>query len=60
MIDFEYKTKLKNMRIANDLSIKCDSDSILGHIFHFLDKLGQIWSKITQPRRQNENLILLG
>ena len=41
------------------LSIKLNSNSIVDHILHFWDKLGQIWSKITQPRGQNENLIFL-
>ena len=60
MIDFELKRTLKNMTIAIDWSIELNSNSIVDHIFHFWDKLGQIWSKITQPRGQNENLIFLG
>ena len=60
MIDFEYKTKFKNMTIAIETNIKFDLDPILNHILHFWDHLGQIWSKIMQPRSQNENLIFLG
>ena len=60
MIDFEYKTKFKNITIAIDLSIKFDQNSIQGYIYPFWDKLGQIWSKITQLRSRNENLIFLG
>ena len=48
------------MTIAIDSRMKFDQNSILGHIFHFWDKLGQIWSKIMQLGSQNENLIFLG
>ena len=47
------------MIIAIHLSIEFDSISICKHILHFWDNLGQIWSKITQPRSQNKNLIFL-
>ena len=48
------------MTIAIDSSIKLDLNPIFSHILHFWDHLGQIWSKITQPRSQNKNLISLG
>ena len=48
------------MTIAINFSIELNSNSIVDHILHFWDKVGQIWSKITQPRSQNKNLIFLG
>ena len=48
------------MTIAINASIKLDLNPIFSHILHFWDHLGQIWSKITQPRSQIENLIFLG
>ena len=48
------------MTISINLSIELNLNSIVDHILHFWDKLGRIWSKITQPRGQNKNLIFLG
>ena len=59
MINFEYKTQFKNMTIAIYSSMKFDQNSILGHIFHFWDKLGQNWPKITQSRSRNKKFVLL-
>ena len=42
------------MTFAIDSSIQFYLIPILNHILQFWDNSGQIWSKITKPRGQNE------
>ena len=55
-----WKKILKNMTIVIDWSIELNSNSIVDHILNFWDKVGQIWSKITQFRSQNKEIVFLG